>query len=87
MSFNADDAEIQTYIDKAKAKAICFGTKNDPQIAQSLPSYILSSMNNEASVFVLYSEPYRPNSFNHAKLVWIVVDEKTQSITFTAESY
>jgi len=87
LSFIADDAEIQTYIDKAKAKAICFGTKNDSQIAQALPSYILSSMNNEASVFVLYSEPYRPNSFNHAKLVWIVVDEKTQSITFVAESY
>ena len=87
LSFIAEDAEIQAYIDKAKANARCFGTKSDPSIAQALPSHILSPLNNEASVFVLHSEPYQPDSFNHAKLAWIVVDEKTQSIAFTAESY
>ena len=87
LSFIAEDAEMQAYIDKAKSIALCFGTKDDSQIAQALPSHKLSSLNNEASVFVLYSEPYRPNDFNHAKLVWIVVNEKTHSITFSAESY
>ena len=87
LSFTAEDAEIQADVDKAEAKALCFGTKDDSQIAQALPSHELSSLNNEALVFVLDSEPYRPNDFNHAKLVWIVVNEKTHSITFAAESY
>ena len=66
---------------------LSFGTKNDSHVAQALPSHKLSSLNDEALVFVLDSEPYRANDFNHAKLVWIVVNEKTKSITFAADSY
>ena len=87
LSFIADDSEIQACIDKAKATALCFGTKDNSQVAEALPSYIFSSLSNDDSVYVLCSEPYKPNDFNHAKLAWVVVNEKTHSITYTAESY
>ena len=87
LSFAAEDTAIKAYIQKAEANALCFGTKNDSHVAQALPSHKLSSLNDEALVFVLDSEPYRANDFNHAKLVWIVVNEKTKSITFAADSY
>ena len=87
LSFAAEDTAIKAYIQKAEANALCFGTKNDSHVAQALPSHKLSSLNDEALVFVLDSEPYRANDFNHAKLVWIVVNEKTKSITFATDSY
>ena len=87
LSFAAEDTAIKEYIQKAEANALCFGTKNDSHVAQALPSHKLSSLNDEALVFVLDSEPYRANEFNHAKIVWIVVNEKTKSITFATDSY
>ena len=87
LSFTAEDAELKAIIDKAEANALCHGTKDDDQVAQALPSNKLLLLDDDALIFVLCSEPYREDSFNHAKLVWVAVDEKTRRISFNAESY
>ena len=85
LSFTAESSTIDSFIEKAEENAFCFGTKYDHKVGAALPSYKLSPLGQEDLVFVLHSE--QKGNYNHAKLVWVVVNEKTQSITFNVDSY
>ena len=87
LSFTAENSTIGSLAEKAEKNASCFGTKHDDPVGAALPSYILSPLSEDALIFVLDSEPYRNGNFNHAKLVWVIVDNNTHSITFHAERY
>ncbi len=87
LSLTAERSTIGSFIEKAEENASCFGTKIDRQVIAALPSYILRPLAEDDRIFVLDSEPYRNGSFNHAKLVWVVANENTHSITFHAEKY
>ena len=87
LSYIEAAAGIKEYQDKAMTIAICFGDKDTRQVMKNLPEYKLADLNDDDLVYVLDSEPYKNNDFNHAKLVWVIVNEKNGYISFNAEEY
>lgn len=83
LSFTAESSTIRSFIEKSEENAVGSGSKYN--VGTVLPSYKLASLNQDDLVYVLHSE--QKGNFNHAKLVWVVVNEKTQSITFNVDSY
>ena len=87
LSYIATSAEIKEYQDKAASIAVCFGEKDTRQVMKKLPEYRLADLNDDDLVYVLDSEPYKENDFNHAKLVWVIVNENRGYISFNAVVY
>ncbi len=87
LSYIVTSAEIKEYQDKAATIAVCFGEKDTRQVMKKLPEYKLADLNDDDLVYVLDSEPYKENDFNHAKLVWVIVNENRGYISFNAEEY
>jgi len=87
LCFIMTPAEIKDYQYKLEDLAVCFGGKDTRQVMKKLPEYKLTDLADDDLVYVLESEPYKDNDFNHAKLVWVIVNENRGFISFNAEEY
>ena len=87
LSFKASDEEIKKHSKNAEQSAVCFGDVDEEAIQKLLPEYKLAQIGKNQTVYILYSSPYKENDFNHAKLVWVTIDEETNYISFNAEEY
>ena len=87
LSYYVSSDDLKEFQKNASTVAVCFGTKDTRQILYNLPDHILDDLINDDLVYILDSEPYKDHDFNHAKLVWIIVNENRGYISFNAEVY
>lgn len=87
LRFKATDDEIEEYSQNAEKNAVCYGDIDTEAVQKSLPEYKLAQIGKRQTVYILDSSPYKENDFNHAKLVWVTIDEETKYISFNAEEY
>lgn len=87
LRFKATDDEIEEYSQNAEKNAVCYGDIDAEAVQKSLPEYKLAQIGENQTVYILDSSPYKENDFNHAKLVWVTIDEETKYISFNAEEY
>ena len=87
LSYLLSSDDIKEFKDKVATMAICFGGKDTRQIKETLPESKLVELQNDDLLYVLCSEPYKDNDFNHARLVWVIMNESSGCISFNAEEY